>query len=51
MSPGSIGNCPLFAPGEDVGEILADRQRPMKVLSVARFLAETGIVIDETFRQ
>jgi hypothetical protein len=41
------GDRPLFAPGEDVGEVIAGRQWPMEVLQVARLLAEAVIVISQ----
>src|SRR6267378_6566561 len=47
----AVGNRPLFAPGEDVGEVVAGRQWPMQVLGVARFLAEAGVVIGQESRQ
>ena len=46
-----IGDRPLFAPGEDVGEVIAGRQWPMEVLGVVRFLAEAGVVIGQKTRQ
>ena len=45
------GDRPLFAPGEDVGEVIAGRQWPMEVLQVARLLAEAVIVISQEIRQ
>src|SRR6202011_1628911 len=45
------GDRPLFAPGEDVGEVVAGRQWPMEVLQVARLLAEAVIVISQESRQ
>ena len=45
------GDGPLFAPGEDVGEVIAGRQCPMEVLGVARFLAKAGVVIGQETRQ
>ena len=47
----AVGNRPLLAPGEDVGEVIAGRQWPMQVLGVARFLAEAGVVIGQETRQ
>jgi len=41
----AVGDRPLFAPSEDVGEVIVGRERPMKVLGMARFLAEAGVVI------
>jgi len=46
-----VGNRPLFAPGEGVGEIIAGRQWPMEVFGVARFLAEAGVVVGQKCRQ
>ena len=46
-----IGNRPLLAPGEDIGEIVAGRQWPMEVLGVVRLLAEAGVVIGQKTRQ
>ena len=43
----AVGNRPLLAPGEDVGEIVAGRQWPMQVLGVARLLTEASVVIGQ----
>src|SRR6266853_6152633 len=47
----AVGNRPLLAPGEDVGEIVAGDQWPVQVLRVVRFLAEAGVVVGQETRQ
>jgi hypothetical protein len=47
----AVGNRPLLAPCQNVGEIIAGRQSPMQVLGVVRFLAEAGVVVVQETRQ
>src|SRR5271155_4217079 len=47
----AVGDRPLFAPGEDVGKVIAGRQWPGEVFGVVRFLAEAGVVIGQETRQ